>query len=151
MDRRDLIGMVPGLLALGFLGLESKPEAEGQSRSISLPVLASGVWKPGPEKVAGEGRTSRPYLSGMLAAGNLRLEMHTSTQEPGAPHEPIGTHLHNEIWLVREGTVQLTTNGVGRRMVAGDVGICVAGDQHFIENVGETKASYFVVTVGPPE
>jgi quercetin dioxygenase-like cupin family protein len=49
------------------------------------------------------------------------------------------------------GTVELTTNGKARRMEAGDVGICVAGDRHFIQNVGATQATYFVVTVGPPE
>lgn len=106
-------------------------EAEGQAQPASLPVLASGVFKPGPAKVAGEKRVSHSYLSGMLTAGNLRLEMHETTQEAGAPHEPIGTHLYNELWLVRGGgTVELTTNGKARRMEAGDVGICVAGDRH---------------------
>jgi quercetin dioxygenase-like cupin family protein len=148
MDRREFTGMLPALLALAATGAD---EAEGQPKPASLPVLASGVFKPGPAKVAGEKRVSHSYLSGMLTAGNLRLEMHETTQEVGAPHEPIGTHLHNELWLVREGTVELTTNGVARRMEAGDVGICVAGDKHFIQNVGATQATYFVVTVGPPE
>jgi len=148
MDRREFTGMMPALLALTVMGCN---EAQGQAKSAALPVLASGVYKPGPAKVAGEKRTSHAYLTGMLTAGNLRLEMHETTQEAGAPHEAIGTHLHNEIWLVREGTVQLTTNGVARKLEAGDVGICVAGDKHFIENIGDTKASYFVVTVGPPE
>jgi quercetin dioxygenase-like cupin family protein len=41
--------------------------------------------------------------------------------------------------------------GVARRMEAGDVGICAAGDKHYIQNVGDTPAVYFVVTLGPPE
>ncbi len=140
--------MMPAMLAMAAIGTQ---EAKGQGKAGSLPTIASGVFKPGPAKVAGEKRVSHSYVSGMLAAGNLRLEMHETTQEAGAPHEPIGTHLHNELWLVREGTVELTTNGVVRRMEAGDVGICVAGDKHFIQNVGSTQATYFVVTVGPPE
>jgi quercetin dioxygenase-like cupin family protein len=151
MDRREFTGMIPALLALGSVGVSKELEAEGQAKLGTLPVLASGVWKPGPQKVAGDKRTSHAYLTGMLAAGKVRLEMHSSSQEAGAPHEAIGTHLHNEIWLVREGTVELMTNGVTRRLEAGDVGICVAGDKHFIANVGDTRASYFVVTVGPPE
>jgi quercetin dioxygenase-like cupin family protein len=147
LDRREFTGMIPALLALVAAG---PSDAVAQSKS-PLPVLASGVFQPGPTKIAGEKRTSRPYLAGKLTAGNLRLEMHETTQEVGAPHEPIGTHLHNEIWLVREGSVELTTNGVARRMEAGDVGICIAGDQHFIKNIGSTQANYFVVTVGPPE
>jgi quercetin dioxygenase-like cupin family protein len=87
----------------------------------------------------------------MLKAGNIRLEMHESTIQAGAQHEPVGTHLHNEIWLVREGTAELTTNGVAKTMVAGDVGICVAGDKHFISNTSDKPVTYFVVTVGPPE
>ena len=97
------------------------------------------------------GHSSASYLAGMLKAGNIRLEMHESTIQPGAEHEAVGTHLHSEIWLVREGTAELTTNGVARTMVAGDVGICCAGDKHYIANTSDKPVTYFVVTVGPPE
>ena len=87
----------------------------------------------------------------MLKAGSIQLEIHETTQEVGAPHEPVETHLHSEIWLVQSGTIALTTNGVTRTMVAGDVGICVAGDKHYLQNAGDTPATYFVVAVGPAE
>jgi mannose-6-phosphate isomerase-like protein (cupin superfamily) len=87
----------------------------------------------------------------MLKAGNIRLEMHETHQEIGAVHEPVGKHLHSEIWLVREGICELTTNGVTRRMGPGDVGLCCAGDLHYVANAGNTPCTYFVVTVGPPE
>jgi quercetin dioxygenase-like cupin family protein len=127
------------------------PESvEGQAGG--LPTIESGVFKPTPPKAgAQEGHSSSHYLNGMLKAGNIRLEMHESTIQPGAQHEAVGTHLHSEIWLVREGTAELTTNGVARTMVAGDVGICVAGDKHFIANTSDKPVTYFVVTVGPPE
>lgn len=146
IDRREFATLLPTLLACSTVMPES---ALAQS---NLPVLQSGVFPPEPPKPGGsQERVSRHYVTGMLKAGNLRLEMHETTQVVGAPHEPIGTHLHNELWLVREGTVELMTNGVTRKMVAGDVGICVAGDKHYIKNVGDTPATYFVVTVGPPE
>lgn len=146
MDRREFAALLPALLACSAIAPEV---AEAQS---NMPVLQSGVFPPQPAKAGGNTeRVSRRYVAGMLKAGNLRLEMHETTQAVGAPHEPIGTHLHNELWLVREGTVELMTNGVTRKMVAGDVGICVAGDKHYIKNVGDTPATYFVVTVGPPE
>jgi mannose-6-phosphate isomerase-like protein (cupin superfamily) len=87
----------------------------------------------------------------MLKAGNVQIEMHETTQQPGTPHEAIGTHLHNEIWMVREGTVNLMTNGQIRVMHPGDVGICCAGDTHYVENAGDTPCTYFVMTVGPRE
>jgi quercetin dioxygenase-like cupin family protein len=147
MDRREFATLLPALLACTALAPEN---ALGQSGS--LPMIESGVYKPTPPKAGSQaGHTSSHYLNGMLKAGNIRLEMHESTIQVGATHEPVGTHLHSEIWLVREGTAELTTNGVARKMEAGDVGICVAGDKHFIANTGDAPVTYFVVTVGPPE
>ena len=147
MDRREFAALLPALLGASALVPESV-EAQG----AGLPVIESGVYKPSPSKAGSQaGHFSSRYLTGMLKAGNIRLEMHESTIQPGAEHEAVGTHLHSEIWLVREGTAELTTNGVARTMVAGDVGICCAGDKHFISNTSDKPVTYFVVTVGPPE
>src|SRR5580704_194681 len=133
MDRREFGVLLPALLSGLVLISES---AEG--KSASLPVIESGVYKPTPAKAGSmAGHSSSRYVRGMVKAGNIRLEMHESTIEPGAQHEAVGTHLHSEIWLVREGTAELTTNGVTRTMVAGDVGICCAGDKHFIANTSD--------------
>jgi len=150
MDRREFAGLLPALLG-GLSLIPERLEAQGPAVG-GLPVIESGVFHPSPSKAgAQEGHSSRRYLLGLLEAGDIRLEMHESTIQPGAQHEPVSTHLHSEIWLVREGTAELTTNGVAKRMVPGDIGICVAGDKHFIANVGETPVTYFVVAVGPPE
>ncbi|WP_260705374.1 cupin domain-containing protein [Edaphobacter flagellatus] len=144
MDRREFAAVLPTLIA----ALSGKANAA----DTSLPIVQSGIFSPGPPKPgAVPKRASRAYTKGMLKAGNIQLEIHETTQEVGAPHEPVETHLHSEIWLVQSGTVALTTNGVTRKMVAGDVGICVAGDKHYVQNAGDTPATYFVVTVGPPE
>ena len=146
MDRREFATLLPALLAGSGLAAEI-----AEAESAGLPI-ESGVYKPTPAKAGSmAGHSSSRYLTGMVKAGNIRLEMHESTIDPGAEHEAVGTHLHSEIWLVREGTAELTTNGVARTMVAGDVGICVAGDKHFIANTSDKPVTYFVVTVGPPE
>jgi mannose-6-phosphate isomerase-like protein (cupin superfamily) len=146
IDRREFAGLLPVLL-VGCALMPEAAEAQG-----SLPMLESGVYPPSESKPGSQaGHASSRYLIGMLKAGNIRLEMHESTIQPGADHEPVGTHLHSEIWLVREGTAELTTNGVGRKMVAGDVGLCIAGDKHYISNTSNAPVTYFVVTVGPPE
>jgi mannose-6-phosphate isomerase-like protein (cupin superfamily) len=83
---------------------------------------------------------------------NIRLESHDSWQAPGAPHEAIGHHKHSEIWFVREGEAILMTAGVSRNLKAGDMGLCIAGDEHYIANASQTEpVSYLVLTVGPPE
>jgi mannose-6-phosphate isomerase-like protein (cupin superfamily) len=147
IDRRGFAAGIPALLALGKIAeaqASAKPPAE-------LKRLTSGVIKPGPVKTGQEGHTSQAFTTGLLPAGNIRLEMHESTQLPGAPHEAVGTHKHSEIWYVKTGVATLFINGTEHRMEAGDVGLVCAGDQHWIANAGKTELSYFVITVGPPE
>jgi len=173
MNRRDFAGLMAGLLAIAgtFAG-----KAEGQTAGTAagagagqgstagaagaaagtrpagaMRELTSGVFKPTAGRGMQGGHESHQFLTGMLKAGNIRLEMHESVQQAGAPHEAIGTHKHSEIWLMQRGVATLYLNGVEHRMEAGDVGLCCAGDEHWIANAGETELAYFVVTVGPPE
>lgn len=148
MNRREFGVKAPALLALGSL-LTS--EAMGQAPPAALKQLTSGVFQPGPSKAGQEGHASQAFLTGMLAAGNIRLEMHESVQQPGAPHEAVGTHKHSEIWCVTRGVASLYINGTEHRTEAGEVGLVCAGDQHWIANAGPTELAYFVITVGPPE
>jgi quercetin dioxygenase-like cupin family protein len=156
MDRREFASIVPALLAIG--GVLST-QAEGQAAAPAggaaaprqLPELSSGVFKPQAGRGMQGGHESHQFLTGMLKAGNIRLEMHESVQQAGAPHEAVGTHKHSEIWLVQRGTATLYLNGTEHTMEAGDVGLCCAGDEHWIANKGDTELAYFVVTAGPPE
>lgn len=167
MDRRTFAQLLPVLFAATALdpGTTTAQAVQSEHTTLGqptvgpggekphgdLPLLTSGVFTPGPAYGSQPMRTSHRYLIGMLKAGNIQLEIHETHQEVGAPHEPIDKHLHSEVWLVREGTCELTTNGITRRMQAGDVGLCVAGDLHYIRNAGDTPCTYFVVTLGPPE
>jgi mannose-6-phosphate isomerase-like protein (cupin superfamily) len=144
LDRREFAAMMPALLALGGL-------AEGVAKGAELKELTSGTFKPGPETGSQPGRKGRQYTLGLLKAGNIRLEMHESVQQPGAEHEPVGTHLHNEIWFVQRGTASLFINGTEHKMEAGDAGLVCAGDKHWIKNVGDGELAYFVVALGPVE
>jgi mannose-6-phosphate isomerase-like protein (cupin superfamily) len=146
MDRREFAAKMPAVLALSSL---LSRESVGQAGPLKQ--LSSGVFKPGPAKAGQEGHTSQAFLSGMLAAGHIRLEMHESVQQPGAPHEAVGVHKHSEIWCVKTGVATLFINGTEHRMEAGQVGLVCAGDQHWIANAGPTELAYFVITVGPPE
>jgi mannose-6-phosphate isomerase-like protein (cupin superfamily) len=136
-----------GLITAGAV---SAGRAKAQAGS-GLKQLSSGVFKPGPVKNGQEGHSSQQFLTGMLSAGNIRLEMHESVQQPGAPHEAVGTHKHSEIWCMKKGVASLYINGTEHRMEAGDVGLVCAGDEHWIKNAGDTELAYFVITVGPPE
>jgi hypothetical protein len=153
MNRREFSAFLPLLAAATSLA----PSAEGQSpapqtQSHPLENLVSGRYPPiEPANPHPSPRMSKHFLIGMLP-DNIRMEAHFTHLAPGCPPEPIGTHKHTEIWCIHEGTARLMTAGVTRDLVAGDMGLCVAGDQHTIYNASQTEpASYFVLTVGPPE
>ncbi len=161
MNRREFSALLPLLAAASALA----PEAEGQAPAA--PTAAPAQQPPAPmpltKLVSGRypqieptnphpsPRMSKHFLLGLLP-DNIRMEAHFTHLAPGCPPEPIGTHKHTEIWCIHEGTARLMTAGVTRDLVAGDMGVCIAGDQHTVYNASQTEpASYFVLTVGPPE
>jgi len=160
MNRREFSTLLPMIAAAAAVA----PTAEGQApkpktaaRSIlpetaALDNLVSGRYPQiEPTNPHPSPRMSKHFLLGMLP-DNIRCEAHFTHLAPGCPPEPIGTHKHTEIWCIHEGTARLMTAGVTRDLVAGDMGVCIAGDQHTVYNASQTEpASYFVITVGPPE
>lgn len=148
MNRREFSTLLPLLVAAPGLAT-----AQASTGAGSLPAkLESGEFVEGPAHgPTATGRTQSRFLLGMLP-DNIRLEAHVTVLAPGAGPEPIEHHKHTEMWLVREGAISLKTAGSERTIKAGDMGLCIAGDEHSVANASKTEpASYFVVTVGPPE
>jgi (S)-ureidoglycine aminohydrolase len=72
--------------------------------------------------------------------------VHTSTLEPGkAPHPP---HVHDdqeELMIVKEGQVKITIKGISKILGPGSIAFAMPGDEHGIENAGNTQATYYVL------
>lgn len=138
--RREMLVLLSGLVS-SAVELEGLPTQDNSLPSTTYPFSEL------PTKTA-NGAQIRPVLKGKLATGEA-LEVHETTLPPGGmPHAPHH-HVHSEMWLIREGTVQLTVNGTSNVMGPGSVGFVHSNDEHGIKNVGTTPATYFVVAVGP--
>jgi mannose-6-phosphate isomerase-like protein (cupin superfamily) len=154
MNRRDFSSLLPVLLGVPVWGHASEPNAslsQTATPPAQLARLTSGQYVAGGAANPESPRVSHHYLLGMLP-DNIRLEAHVTFLAPGAPPEKIEHHKHSEMWFVGAGTVTLMTAGTVRTLKAGEMGLCIAGDDHYITNASKTEpASYFVVAVGPPE
>jgi quercetin dioxygenase-like cupin family protein len=140
ITRRDIYSLLPALIALPA----AAPLMSAQQGA--LPSAAFDFDKLPVEE--SEHAQFRHILKGKLATGES-VEVHESTLPPnGFPHAPH-RHAHSEMWLVREGTVQLTINGTGHVVHAGGVGFVRSNEEHGIKNVGSGPATYFVVAIGP--
>ena len=140
ITRREMCFLLPGLfpatVALDAFSAEENSLPSATYAFDKLPTQALGTAE------------VRRVLKGKLATGEA-LEVHETTLPPGgAPHAPHH-HLHSEMWLIREGTVELTINGTSNRMGPGSVGFVHSNDEHGIKNVGAVAATYFVVAFGP--
>jgi mannose-6-phosphate isomerase-like protein (cupin superfamily) len=141
ISRRNLCALFPAAALLTALPLQSE-STETLSNSQVFPFGKLPVHR------SADGAESRPVLQGKLPTGEM-LEVHETSLPPGAMPHPPHHHLHSEMWLVREGTVEITVNGHGQSVGPGGVGFAASNQEHGIRNVGTTTAQYFVVAVGP--
>jgi (S)-ureidoglycine aminohydrolase len=89
-------------------------------------------------------RVRRQILEGSTTS-LVHFEAHTSTLEPGqAPHPPHTHADEEELIIVKEGQVKITINGVSKVMGRGSIAYAIPGEEHGIENAGNTRATYYV-------
>jgi mannose-6-phosphate isomerase-like protein (cupin superfamily) len=140
LTRRELCSVFPVALLPALLSVEDP------SRQISLPS-AMYPFDNLPVRTANNAEF-RDVLKGRIATGES-LEVHETTLPPGGAPHPPHHHVHSEMWLIREGTVELAVSGTSYRLGPGSVGFVRSNDEHGIKNVGTTPAAYFVVAIGP--
>jgi XRE family transcriptional regulator, regulator of sulfur utilization len=78
------------------------------------------------------------------------LEIHISTLQPGkSPHAPH-QHAHEELLIVKEGTLETLQNGVKRPAGPGSIIFQASNEPHNVTNVGATPATYYVIAWTSP-
>ena len=151
IDRRSLMSLLPAVIAQGAMlsAVSETASAQAAPAAASSKVLPSAVYEYASLPVhASKESVSRPVLKGKLATGES-IEVHETTLPPGGAPHPPHHHVHSEMWLIREGTVQITIEGKAYSMGPGAVGFVKSNEEHGITNRSDKSASYFVVAVGP--
>jgi uncharacterized cupin superfamily protein len=73
------------------------------------------------------------------------LEIHISTLAPGkSPHAPH-QHQHEELLIIKDGTLETFQSGTTRRVGPGGIIFQASNELHNVTNVGQTPATYFVI------
>jgi mannose-6-phosphate isomerase-like protein (cupin superfamily) len=141
ITRREMCALLPALLPLAA-------QLQVFAQDTSLPSGAFSFEK-APMHVANNNAQIRLIMRGKLATGE-GLEVHETTLPPGgAPTATTHHHPHSEMWLIREGTIELTVNDKQYRLEPGSVGFVRSNEEHGIRNIGTAAAMYFVVALGP--
>jgi quercetin dioxygenase-like cupin family protein len=89
---------------------------------------------------------SRAVFDGVTTRGQ-RVTAHFSELAPGQTPHPPARQKHEEIIMLREGTLEVTLNGVTTTIGPGSVIFVPFEDLNGWKNVGTTVAQYFVVSI----
>jgi quercetin dioxygenase-like cupin family protein len=79
-----------------------------------------------------------------------QLEVHITTLKPGEQAHAPHRHPHEELIMLKDGTLEALLNDQRIPMPTGSVLFIAPNDLHMVKNVGSTPATYFVVTWRTP-
>jgi len=85
-----------------------------------------------------------PMLKGETDKGTP-IELHETELLPGAEPHPPHHHPAEELFLVRDGVVEVTIAGKSTKLPAGSAAYIASNVVHGIRNVGNRPARYFVM------
>ena len=130
--RRDLALLLPALAA-----------AEPQDKTLPTKIYK---YEDLPARASGQNH-SRAVLNGENHSG-IPIELHMTELGPGqAPHPPHH-HVHEEILMLRTGSLDITIGGQTTRVTPGSIVYVASGQEHGWKNPGATPAEYFVLALG---
>jgi len=143
ITRRDLLVALPAAAVPGAFALEDQ-----------RPVMGSGVfdWNAMPVKPTGVGSTRAVFSARTATLENL--EVHVTTLNPGQSPHPPHRHPNEELIILRQGTMEVLSNGELKRVGPGSVIFNGSNQLHGLKNVGTEPAVYHVVnfkTAATPE
>jgi uncharacterized cupin superfamily protein len=145
LNRRELCVALSALAAMGGAVAEGQNNAPGGE-----PVLAHSEifsFDKLPVHSSANGMASRAVIQGRLATGEF-VEVHETALPPGQMPHPPHRHTHSEFLLIREGKLDVMSDGQHGIVEPGGIIFTASGVLHSLKNIGDVTANYFVVAVG---
>jgi mannose-6-phosphate isomerase-like protein (cupin superfamily) len=134
-SRRDICLLLPALAATAGYAADDTALHSKAYIFDDLPVRANGENK------------FRAVFAGKTHTGFL-VELHETDLAPGGAPHPAHHHDHEEIFLVREGTLEVTIEGKSTRLSPGSVAYVASQQEHGVHNPGPVHVQYFVFALG---
>lgn len=146
ITRRELVSLLPTALFL----IPNSPDLSGAASDDTPSNPLPSAFYPFASLTVQQSSNVviRHILKGKLATAES-VEVHETTVAPGSTPHPPHRHVHSEMWLIREGTVEITIEGKSHRLGEGSLAIVRSDEEHSITNPTDKPATYFVVAIGP--
>ena len=141
MPRLSLMrGIAAGvMLTIGFIGVRARAAQDALPTTVlsydRLQVRTSSTSE------------TRQMITGATHAG-YRIDLHETSVAAGQMPHAAHHHVHEEMLLIREGTLDVTVKGRTERLGPGSVVYIASNEEHGWKNAGSTPAKYFVLALG---
>ena len=134
ISRRELGLLLPALAV-----------TEASAQDAAIPSTAA-KFEDLPVKVSGANK-SRAVLDGSTHSG-FHVDMHITELPPGGAPHPPHHHVHEEMIMIHEGTMEVTIAGKITKLGPGSTAYVASNEEHGWRNAGGTRALYFVLALG---
>jgi uncharacterized cupin superfamily protein len=133
LSRRDLSLFLPALAARAF------------AQQTPVDTMTSKTYPS--DKIPYTGDENKKGRRFFLAATHtgFQVESHETILGPGLETHPPHQHVHEEIMIVVEGTVEANMDGVKQIVPAGSVVVFGSNQMHNARNAGTTPSRYYIV------
>jgi mannose-6-phosphate isomerase-like protein (cupin superfamily) len=135
ISRRDLNFLLPVMAAASARAQQKTPVETMTSKAYPSDAM--------PYKGDDKKRSREFFLS--QTHGGFKVELHETNLGPGIEAHPPHQHIHEEIMVVTEGSLEANMNGVKTTVPAGSVLVFGSNQPHNVRNPGAVTAKYYVI------
>ncbi len=140
ISRRDLAVLLPALATAANAQQINTPAAPAKPALLPSKLYhTEDIPYNGDDKKRG-----RRFFIGTTHQG-FNMEMHETVLGPGEISHPPHQHVHEEIIVIVEGTIESSVNGKLDRATAGSVSYFASNEMHNFKNIGPGHCRYYVL------